>query len=48
MRYVVIETVERTSYIIGKASDMCKAREMMQEGFCKIFWEKFPDEAESG
>lgn len=47
MKYVVIETVERTSYVIGKASDMHAAREMMKEGFQKIFWEKFPNEAES-
>ena len=47
MKYVVIETVERTSYVIGKASDMHAAREMMKEGFQKIFWEKFPNEAAS-
>lgn len=47
MKYVVIETVERTSYVIGKASDMHEAREMMKERFRKIFWEKFPNEAES-
>lgn len=47
MKYVVIETAERTSYVIGKASDMHEAREMMKERFRKIFWEKFPNEAES-
>lgn len=47
MKYIVIETAERSSYIIGKASDMCEAKEIMKEGFQKIFWEKFPDEAES-
>ena len=47
MKYVVIETVERTSYVIGKASDMHEAREMMKERFQKIFWEKFPNEAAS-
>ena len=48
MKYVVIETVERTSYVIGKASDIREAKEMMKEGFRRIFWEKFPNEAESG
>ena len=47
MKYVVIETAERTSYVIGKASDMHEAREMMKERFQKIFWEKFPNEAAS-
>lgn len=47
MKYVVIETAERMSYIIGKASDMHEAKEMMKERFQKIFWEKFPNEAES-
>ena len=37
MKYVVIETVERASYVIGKASDMHEAREMMKERFQKIF-----------